>query len=236
MMNDILVLDELSDDELYFYAASGFSEAKTKFMSDLSSKIQKHGLHDQQSHGNWATDGSYPTEAVVSTEIYEAVYQYANRGFQPVNYSLRTKSAGIENNYVVKGMDLVIKATPALTEDKTLLRGVRDGVADLLLNSKVGDGFQDNGFMSTTENMNIARFFSASPMFGNREENAIMVLDVPKGTKAFQPRKFFTGVNESSDLWGALQQEDEYILARGTKFQITGIDKETRTVNVKVRT
>jgi hypothetical protein len=33
-----------------------------------------------------------------------------------------------------------------------------------------------------------------------------------------------------------LQQEDEYILARGTKFQITGIDNETRTVNVKVRT
>ena len=106
----------------------------------------------------------------------------------------------------------------------------------MLLNSKVGDSFQDNGFMSTTGNINTARFFSASPMFGNREENAIMVLDVPKGTKAFQPRKFFIGQDDGSDLWGALQQEDEYILARGTKFQITGIDKETRTVNVKVRT
>jgi hypothetical protein len=36
--------------------------------------VQKHQQHDQSSHGNWATDGSYPTEAVVSTPIYEAVY------------------------------------------------------------------------------------------------------------------------------------------------------------------
>ncbi len=198
--------------------------------------IEKHQQHDQSSHGNWATDGSYPTEAVVSTEIYEAVYNYANRGFKEVNYGLRAKEAGIENNYIVEGMDLVIKSTPALTEDKTLLRGIRDGIADKLLDSKVGDEFQDNGFISATEDINIARFFSASPMFGNREENAIMVIDVPKGTKAFQPRKFFVGQDESSDLWGALQSEDEYILARGTKFQITEIDKETRTVNVKVRT
>jgi hypothetical protein len=194
--------------------------------------VQKHQSHDQQSHGNWATDGSYPTEAVVSTEVYEAVYQYANRGFQPVNYSLRTKTSDIENNYIVKGMDLVIKATPPLTEDKTLLRGVRGAIATKLLESKVGDGFQDNGFLSTTGNINIAEFFSRN----QDDENAIMVLDVPKGTKAFQPRKFFVGQDDGSDLWGALKQEDEYILARGTKFQITGIDKETRTVNVKVRT
>ena len=46
----------------------------------------------------------------------------------------------------------------------------------------------------------------------------------------------FRTTDDGSDLWGALSAEDEYILARGTKFQITGIDKETRTVNVKVRT
>jgi hypothetical protein len=194
--------------------------------------VQKHQQHDQQSHGNWATDGSYPTEAVVSTKIYEAVYAYTNNDFKEVNYSLRTNKPGIENNYVVEGMDLVIKATPALTENKTLLRGVYGGIANKLLESKVGDGFQDNGYMSTTGNVNVAKFFSAN----QSDDYAIMVLDVPKGTKAFQPRKFFIGQDDGSDLWGALQQEDEYILARGTKFQITGIDKETRTVNVKVRT
>jgi|GEM_PF-6225026 len=214
---------------------NGFTYVSVRPVGDVS----KHQQHDQQSHGNWATDGSYPTEAVVSTEIYEAVYQYANRGFQPVNYSLRTKTSDIENNYIVKGMDLVIKATPALTEDKTLLRGVRGAIASKLLESKVGDGFQDNGFLSTTGNVNIAKFFSDN----QSEDGAIMVLDVPKGTKAFQPKKFFMGASndfrtndDGSDLWGALTQEDEYILARGTKFQITGIDKETRTVNVKVRT
>jgi len=131
----------------------------------------------------------------------------------------------------ITGMDLVIKATPALTEDKTLLRGVTGGIAEMLLNSKVGDGYQDKGFMSTTGNINVAKFFSSN----QSDDFAVMVLDVPKGTKAFQPRKFFVGQDDSSDLWGSLQQEDEYILARGTKFQITGIDKETRTVNVKVR-
>jgi hypothetical protein len=30
--------------------------------------------------------------------------------------------------------------------------------------------------------------------------------------------------------------EAGYVASRGTKFQITGIDKDTRTVNVKVRT
>ena len=194
--------------------------------------IEKHQQHDQSSHGNWATDGSYPTEAVVSTDIYEAVYNYTNYDFKEVNYSLRTKQIGLENNYVVKGMDLVIKATPTLKENKTLLRGVIGGVAELLLNSKVGDGFQDNGFMSTTGNMNTAKFFSAN----QSDDYAIMVLDVPEGTRAFQPKKFFTSIDKFSDLAGMLQSEDEYILARGTKFQITGINKETRTVNVKVRT
>jgi hypothetical protein len=200
--------------------------------------VQKHQSHDQQSHGNWATDGSYPTEAVVSTEIYEAVYGYANNDFKEVNHALRTTKNDpelnilTENNYVVKGMDLVIKATPALKENKTLLRGVTGGISDMLLESKIGDGFQDHGFMSTTGNINTAKFFSSN----QSDEFALMVLDVPKGTKAFQPRKFFIGQDDGSDLWGALQSEDEYILARGTKFQITGIDKETRTVNVKVRT
>lgn len=194
--------------------------------------VQKHQQHDQQSHGNWATDGSYPTEAVVSTPIYEAVYNYTNNGFATTNTALRLKNPTVENTYTVQGMDLVIKATPGLTENKTLLRGVYGGIANKLLESKVGDGFQDNGYMSTTGNVNVAKFFSAN----QSDDYAIMVLDVPKGTKAFQPRKFFIGQDDGSDLWGALQAEDEYILARGTKFQITGIDKETRTVNVKVRT
>ena len=194
--------------------------------------VQKHQQHDQSSHGNWATDGSYPTEAVVSTEIYEAVWNYTNSGYMVINDALRTKNPTVENTYTVQGMDLVISVTPALTENKTLLRGVYGGIANKLLESKVGDGFQDNGYMSTTGNVNVAKFFSAN----QSDDYAIMVLDVPKGTKAFQPRKFFIGQDDGSDLWGALKQEDEYILARGTKFQITGIDKETRTVNVKVRT
>jgi hypothetical protein len=202
-----------------------------KFLSDL--EVTKHQDHDQQSHGNWATDGSYPTEAVVSTPIYEAVYAYTNYDFKEVNHALRTKQTGIENNYVVQGMDLVIKATPALKENKTLLRGVTGGISDMLLESKIGDGFRDNGYMSITGNMNTAKFFSANK---DAEDYAIMVLDVPKGTKAFQPKKFFTSLDKFSDLTGMLQSEDEYILARGTKFEITGIDKETRTVNVKVRT
>jgi hypothetical protein len=211
------------------------TETKYLFLDYLSGSInnlQKHQQHDQSSHGNWATDGSYPTEAVVSTPIYEAVWNYTNSGYMVTNNALRLKNPTVENTFTVQGMDLVIKATPSLTEDKTLLRGVYGGIANKLLDSKVGDAFQDNGYMSTTGNANIAKFFSAN----QSDDYAIMVLDVPKGTKAFQPRKFFIGQDDGSDLWGALQQEDEYILARGTKFQITGIDKETRTVNVKVRT
>jgi hypothetical protein len=207
---------------------NGFTYVSVRPVSDVS----KHQQHDQSSHGNWATDGSYPTEAVVSTPIYEAVWNYTNSGYMVTNNALRLKNPTVENTFTVQGMDLVIKATPGLTEDKTLLRGVYGGIANKLLDSKVGDGFQDNGYMSTTGNVNVAKFFSAN----QSDDYAIMVLDVPKGTKAFQPRKFFIGQDDGSDLWGALQQEDEYILARGTKFQITGIDKETRTVNVKVRT
>jgi hypothetical protein len=56
MIDETLTISKLSDDELYFFAATGFDEAKTKFMNDLSSdEIQKHQQHDQQSHGNWAT-------------------------------------------------------------------------------------------------------------------------------------------------------------------------------------
>jgi hypothetical protein len=195
--------------------------------------VQKHQQHDQSSHGNWATDGSYPTEAVVSDSIYEAVHNYTNRGYKYLNFALRTNKELIgEDRGNIAGMDLVIKATPGLTENKTLYRGVTGGVAELLLNSQVGAGFQDNGFMSTTGNINTAKFFSSN----QSDTFAVMNLEVPKGTKAFQPKKFFIGTDDGSDLWGSLKTEDEYVLARGTKFQITGIDKETRTVNVKVRT
>jgi hypothetical protein len=58
MIDETLTISKLSDDELYFFAATGFDEAKTKFMNDLSSEIQKHQDHDQQSHGNWAGESS----------------------------------------------------------------------------------------------------------------------------------------------------------------------------------
>jgi hypothetical protein len=211
------------------------TETKYLFLDYLSGSInnlQKHQQHDQSSHGNWATDGSYPTEAVVATKIYEAVYNYTNNGYTTINTALRHQNETVENTYTVQGMDLVIKATPALKEDKTLLRGVSGGIANRLLEAKVGDGYQDRGYLSTTGNANIAKFFSVN----QSDDYAMLVIDVPKGTKAFQPKKFFLGSDDGSDLWGALNAEDEYILARGTKFQITGIDKETRTVNVKVRT
>jgi hypothetical protein len=124
-------------------------------------EFAKHQQHDQSSHGNWATDGSYPTQAVVSDNTYEAVHNYTNRGYKYLNFALRTNAelADVDRENI-RGMDLVIKATPALTEDKTLLRGVTGGVAEMLLNSKVGDGYQDKGFMSTTGNVNVAKFFS----------------------------------------------------------------------------
>jgi hypothetical protein len=199
---------------------------------EFDDNVQKHQSHDQQSHGNWATDGSYPTEAVVSDSTWEAVHNYTNRGYKYLNVALRTNAELVDvDRGNIRGMDLVIKATPALTESKTLYRGVTGGVAEMLLNSEVGAGFQDNGFMSTTGNINTAKFFSSN----QSDTFAVMSLDVPKGTKAFQPKKFFISTDDGSDLWGSLKTEDEYVLARGTKFQITGIDKETRTVNVKVR-
>jgi hypothetical protein len=88
MIDETLTISELSDDELYFFAAVGFNEAETKFMNDLGSEMQKHESHDQSTHGSWATDGSYPTEAVVSDSTWEAVHNYTNRGYKYLNVAL----------------------------------------------------------------------------------------------------------------------------------------------------
>jgi len=192
--------------------------------------IIKHqsGNHDQEAHGNWASGGAYPTQDNVSDFMYDAVYSYTNRGYKFLNWELRNNRRYFKSD--VDGMDAVIQQTPPLTENKTLLRGVTGGIADQLLNSQVGTIFRDKGYMSTTGNMNVAKFFSSN----QSEDYAIIVLDVPKGKRAFQPSKFFTGKEYGSDLWGALNAEDEYILPRNTKFEVTNIDKNIRSINVKV--
>lgn len=200
------------------------------YLSGSINNLQKHQQHDQSSHGNWASSGTYPTQDNVSDFMYDSVYSYTNRGYKYLNWTLRNNMQYFKSD--VDGMDAVIEQTPALTENKTLLRGVTGGIANQLLESQVGTTFRDKGYMSTTGNINVAKFFSSN----QSDDYAIMVLDVPKGMKAFQPRKFFIGQDDGSDLWGALNAEDEYILPRGTKFQVTGVDKDTRTINVKVIT
>jgi hypothetical protein len=55
-MSEIIDLENLSDDELYFFATNKVKKVMPLFISSLTS-VQKHltGQHDQSSHGAWST-------------------------------------------------------------------------------------------------------------------------------------------------------------------------------------
>jgi hypothetical protein len=200
------------------------------------SRIQKHGSHNQKTHGSkggGSGSGSavleYPTKKSnpeLAFSLRDYVVEYPKSfGHNGINTILREEANGepanlypdaqLEFNGEVASLDKLVELSPALPEDTVVYRGVGGAFASELQAKGVGATYTDAGFTSVSLDRGIARGFPARPS-GN-----VLEIVLPKGTKAINPSKFFT----SRSIGGTeLKKEKELILGRGTTFEILSIE------------
>lgn len=125
---------------------------------DFFEKMEKHGTHDQSSHGNWSkgmmSEGDlYASYQDFEPEDYEksAIGRYLAQGHK-INDFVRSGQTGeyitdeTKVQDVMDGMDSAIEAAPKLPGGELFRVISADAVARL----RKGDVITDKGYMSTT--------------------------------------------------------------------------------------
>ena len=141
-----------------------------------------------------------------------------------VNSFLRTGQRG-ENNLsedeilnTVDAMDSIIAQTET-PRDMTLYRAIGTDGFSTFENLKPGEVYTDNGFASTTPDT--AQLWDFLP--ANEGRGAVLQIEVPKGNQVLSVKKYFKNVDNRYAPSVDILNENEHILPRGTKFQVTGI-------------
>lgn len=193
---------------------------------DEFTEVQKHGTHDQSSHGNWSTGMMSESDLMdsyvgheLSAEEDSAVGRYLATGHR-VNELVRT---GQMEHYltdetkvsdVVKGLDSAIDNAPALPKGE-LFRVVSADAIDRL---RKGDVINDKGFMSTTaanlfDSENGALLLHLATVSSGRK--SIMVITNNGGKKGL----FMPAVKVGQPI---AEHEREVVLPRNTKLKYKG--------------
>lgn len=118
----------------------------------------------------------------------------------------RLRNPGGEEQSFIRDIDSVMERSP-LSEDQTLWRGIGNAsdifTPEQLKGSLKGTSFNDKGYASTSPNREVSERFAESGPY----EGILTRLHVPKGTKAIHL---------------ADEDQDEVLLERGLKFDVTG--------------
>lgn len=182
-----------------------YTSKKDKFKADQEAK---------QTHGEWASN--------LKTNEKIAIGEYGTgEHYRAVNGALRTGNAPNEyRQKIIKGLDSAIESAPEFKRDMPLYRGVEN--TKFIGNLKPGAVFSDKGFVSASSNLSVAEGFTTS-------SGGIIKIVNTKGIKA-------ASVTASGKAtFKGEKSENEYILARSTKFKVKKVSSEQingRTVNV----
>lgn len=185
----------------------GGANGKTKQVSPAQTK--------QPKQSGESTDPKTWKDRLSESEM-DAVANYAGSGYLTINKGLRTGKLSKQDQKTVQELDKALAKSKlasdeTLYEKQTLFRAAEiPAVNEAIKNGKLnGLEFTDDGFVSTTTNKAVADNF-------NRSDNGRMfIINAPKGTNAAPV----------SDLGLGLKGEDEILLARKTKFRVSGVEK-----------
>ena len=213
-----------------------------------SEEVEKHGDHDQSSHGAWATGQSgsseqtleYPTKKSypeLAPILKDYIVEYPNAyGHLSINRDLREKkdifspylrpSMNDERNKLYienrKRLDEAIKSMDKLVELSPALNESTTTYRGVGVN--FAKTLQEKGIGSTYQDngfVSVSLDKQIAGGFPSRPTGNMMEIVLPKGTKAINPSRFFT----SGKIGGTeLKREKELILGRGTKFEILSIE------------
>ena len=216
---------------------SGDLSAEGRAWSD----VNKHGEHDQSTHGSWATGsqgsssdgggfkdyGSQPQEFYqhyestyrINGSLINSVTTYQQAG-ATINDEMRRKwdSADEDSKKLVLEIDSAIDDSLPLDENTILYRGMRgQGISDF----EVGDVLTDKAYMSTTVHKEFADGWA-----NNLTSGYIIKIEAQAGQKGLITN-FYTADTMLTD-------EYEYLLPRNTSIEITSMYIKNKTVGAKI--
>jgi SPP1 gp7 family putative phage head morphogenesis protein len=205
-----------------------------RLLEDIpANKIEDYENFQLRQDPEFSNAGSTPTP-----EMKKALIDYKQADYRSINSWSRNpdkfkegllKRNSIETSNEImqktealaKEIDAAIEIAPRTTEPFISYRGVSgDELVEFLDQFTPGTVFEDNGFASTTLNFDIARDFTT--ITGGTGKTRVLRIVNPEGSKGIMLDAF----------WGTQGTESEWLLPRGTKFEV--IDRMGSIIDVKV--
>ena len=163
---------------------------------------------------------------IVPEQAQEALRIYKGNMYEEINDVLRNPMAareslsGIEfDSFMgyVNNIDTAINLAPSLPQQITTYRGIAGRVIERFDNMNIGTIFQDDAFVSSTLDANVASRFATryAPATGR-----IIEIISPKGQKGIMLDSFLGG------------SEQEWLLPRGLKYEV--LSKQDNVIRVRV--
>ena len=218
--------DFSSSDEQEAVSASNGTTSDYYSIYDKYNPSQPRNKDGEWTSGGGGGGASAPSKsasaggAAITDSEAKALDTYKNKNFKKINNSLRKKSdMDSATSDTVKGLDSAIDKQKPLSKKTELYRGIIS--ADIAKaarkdpGSMVGKVITDDGYMSTTTSLAVAKGF-AGASFGAKSGSVVMRISAPKGTKAVEMDKF-------GDKKKYTNKEAEMLLARGSKIKINKI-------------
>jgi len=148
----------------------------------------------------------------------QAIKEYTGSMYLSVNPALRKgKPVPAEDRKEMKLVDEAFSKAKT-TEPLEVYRGIGPSDADMFANLKVGEIFQDKGFVSTSTDKDTADNFSRG------ETPTMMQIQVPKGSKAIS----VDSMSVFQKGGHAKRSENEILLNRGGSFKVLSIKPAKR--------
>lgn len=149
----------------------------------------------------------------------DALASYTGTDYLAINGGLRSGNLPPNQKMRVMVMDGMIGRSKPLDQDVTAFRGVNGEVA---ANLKSGTTFKDNGFVSSSFKMNVAKDFASGKAevgLNLGSPGAVMEIHIPKGSKG---RYVDSIMGDRAEM--------EFLLPRGARFEVNGRSSAGHTI------
>lgn len=150
----------------------------------------------------------------------ETLATYKKGGDSEINQGLRLGKVSESTMENIRNIDYLFDSLPTLEEDKKVYRGIgirqNSSYAKKMQNLKVGDIMHDDGYLSTTSDIDITSIFT--------ENNGYLFkINVPKGNKVIDVESY-RSIPIFRELTTTIRNEGEILLPRGSNLKIKEIE------------
>ena len=174
------------------------------------------------SNGGGGDNRTY-SEVVRERNLIEeqvALRAYTSYDFLSINTALRNDKAEVQGT-TITALDRLIATQPPLTESVTVYRGVVGSIAEELSQLEEGDTFTDKAYSSTSLQESVAEHFGSTGGFRDYDTPTLKLsITIPEGSRVLNVDSY-SAANGLTE-----RQESEFLLPRGSTFEVQGFDED----------